>query len=156
MKIRIAASESAPLALLLIADPSIKKVRDYLRTGTLFIGEENGAVVAVAVLDLSAPEVELKNIAIMENRQGCGLGRRMLSHVLAYAAKSGASRVVVGTGNSSLRELAFYQKNGFRVVGVIPGYFDDHYPTMIENGIACRDMIRLAIDTGAPCKAGKI
>lgn len=56
-----------------------------------------------------------------------------------------AARLIVGTGNSSLGELAFYQKCGFRITGVIPGFFDSYDPPIIEDGIPCRDMVRLTL-----------
>lgn len=145
MRIRIVSPESAPLDLLLSADPSIDSVREYLQVGTVFLGDEDGHAIAVAVLELKDNEAELKNIAVAEGRLGIGLGRQLLTFVLAYAAEMKMDRVVVGTGNSSLRELAFYQRNGFRVVGVIEDFFADYAPPIIENGIRCRDMIRLAI-----------
>jgi ribosomal protein S18 acetylase RimI-like enzyme len=53
----------------------------------------------------------------------------------------------VGTGNSSIGQLALYQKCGFRITGIDYNYFIRHYDEPIfENGIPCRDMIRLAID----------
>jgi hypothetical protein len=43
--------------------------------------------------------------------------------------------------------LALYQKCGFRIVGVDLDFFIRHYPEKIyENGIQCRDMIRLSLD----------
>ncbi len=146
MEIRIVPAHLAPLDLLLSADPSVERVRESLERGTVFVGVEDGGVVAVAVVGFENPAAELKNIAVAANRRRGGLGRRMLAHVLNYASEAGISRVTVGTGNSSLPQLAFYQKIGFRVVGVIAGYFDGYRPPIFEDGIPCRDMIRLAID----------
>lgn len=54
--------------------------------------------------------------------------------------------LVVGTGNSSFDQLALYQKCGFRMKGIIEDYFIEHYEEPIfENGIQCRDMIRLSL-----------
>ncbi|MNW16937.1 putative N-acetyltransferase YvbK [compost metagenome] len=44
-------------------------------------------------------------------------------------------------------QLYLYQKCGFRIVGVDVDFFVRHYEEAIEeNGIPCRDMIRLAMD----------
>jgi ribosomal protein S18 acetylase RimI-like enzyme len=149
MKIRTVAPGAAPLSLLLSADPSRERVERYLANGAIFVGEERGETIAVAVLERNGPEFELRNIAVAEAWQRRGLGRQMLKHVLAHAAAEGAARVTVGTGNSSLGQLAFYQRAGFRITSVMPGFFDGYEPPIVENGIACRDMIRLTMDLTA-------
>lgn len=149
LKISVVPAEAAPLDLLLLADPSVEHIARYLSRSIVFVGEERGTVIAVAVLVVSGAIAELHNIAVAEHRQGVGVGNCLLRHVLKYAAKKGVLRVNVGTGNSSFRELAFYQRNGFRVVGVIEGFFDDYLPPIVENGIVCRDMIRLRCDLDA-------
>lgn len=87
------------------------------------------------------------NIAIAEAYQGQGIGKQVLVEVIAIAKNRGAKTLEVGTGNSSLDQLAFYQKAGFRVIGVERDFFVRNYPEeIIENGIRCQDMIRLAVD----------
>jgi len=64
---------------------------------------------------------------------------------MAALAAEGYRRMSLGTGNASLDQLAFYQKAGFRIAGVIPDHFVLNYPEVIaENGIVCHDMIRLS------------
>lgn len=54
---------------------------------------------------------------------------------------------IVGTGNSSLDQLAFYQKGGFRICGVDRDFFVQNYDQQIvENAIQCLDMIRLSME----------
>jgi hypothetical protein len=58
----------------------------------------------------------------------------------------GTTKVVVGTGNSSLDALAFYQKLGFRMEAIDRDHFVRTYPLpIVENGIFCRDMVRLGL-----------
>ncbi len=52
--------------------------------------------------------------------------------------------VVVGTGNSGIGQLAYYQKAGFRLWRIERDFFgpDRGYPDGLEeNGIATRDMV---------------
>ncbi|MCR6655071.1 MAG: GNAT family N-acetyltransferase [Opitutus sp.] len=157
MQIRIGAADEAPLPLLLSADPSEQAVRAYLRRGTLFLGEQEGRVVAVAVLTVDGASAELNNLAVDPAHQGRGLGRRMLAHVLAHARATGCTRVEVGTGNSSLRQLEIYQRSGFRIIGVVRDYFAAYDPPIVENGLRCLDMIRLTADvTDAAVRDGNI
>jgi ribosomal protein S18 acetylase RimI-like enzyme len=89
---------------------------------------------------------ELMNIAVREDCRGIGLGRRLLGHAIGLAEAKGGRVVDVGTGNSSFEALAFYQRAGFRIVGVIPDFFTDNYPEpIVEDGIRCRDMVRLEL-----------
>lgn len=150
MKIEVVAPEAIPLDLLLSADPSEDNVRAHLRRSVAFAGTEAGRIVAAALLELRGEAAELHAIAVAADRQGHGLGRELLAQVLAHAARAGIGRVEVGTGNSSLRQLAFYQRSGFRVVGVIPDFFAAYRPPIIEDGIPCRDMIRLACTPPEP------
>ena len=53
----------------------------------------------------------------------------------------------LGTGNSSIRNLAFYQKVGFRFQSVLRDFFVEYYEEPIfENGIPCKDMVILDMD----------
>ncbi|MGQ0452883.1 GNAT family N-acetyltransferase, partial [Bacillus sp. SS-TM] len=48
---------------------------------------------------------------------------------------------------SSVSQFALYQKCGFRIFSIDFDYFSKHYEEeIIENGIVCRDMIRLAME----------
>lgn len=63
------------------------------------------------------------------------------------ARGQGAKTLEIGTGNSSLNQLGLYQKCGFRIIGVDKDFFTRHYEDeIVENGIICRDMIRLSMD----------
>lgn len=53
----------------------------------------------------------------------------------------------IGTGNTSFSQLRLYQSCGYRITGIISDYFTRLYPQPIwENGIQCRDMVRLRKD----------
>jgi ribosomal protein S18 acetylase RimI-like enzyme len=90
--------------------------------------------------------MELVNIAVAEKQQGRGIGKQLVLHAIETAKSLGSKSLEVGTGNSSVGQLAFYQKCGFRIVGVDRDFFTRHYSKPIyENGIQCRDMIRLVL-----------
>jgi N-acetylglutamate synthase-like GNAT family acetyltransferase len=72
MKIRkLDSSESLPMDLLLLADPSKDLVEEYVKRGQCFIAEDEGQVVGVYVLLPTRPRtVELVNIAVAKEQQG--------------------------------------------------------------------------------------
>ncbi|MCD8839313.1 GNAT family N-acetyltransferase [Staphylococcus arlettae] len=135
--------DDAPFNLLLLADPSMDMVLEKLNKGECFLYKVGSEVLGCYVLnELTRDRVELANIAVSEKNQGCGIGKKLLLHVFNYAKASGYSEIVVGTGNSSIGQIAFYQKAGFRMVEINRGFFERHYSEKIyENGILCRDMI---------------
>lgn len=137
-----------PWDLLLQADPSRARIEGYLSDELTRIAKVDDEAIAVYALARRAPtHFELMNIAVREDYRGCGLGRRLIGHALGLAESKGARVVDVGTANSSLHNLAFYQRNGFRIVGVDADFFTRHYPDpIIEDGIQARDMIRLRLE----------
>ncbi|KKI90410.1 acetyltransferase [Bacillus sp. SA1-12] len=140
--------EKPPMDLLLLADPSQIIVNEYVKRGECFIAEKENKVIGVYVLLPTRPEtVELVNIAVAEEVQKKGIGKHLLSHAIQMAKRKGYKTIEVGTGNSSLGQLALYQKCGFRMIGIDRDFFVRHYQEeIIENGIHCRDMIRLSQD----------
>jgi ribosomal protein S18 acetylase RimI-like enzyme len=139
--------EELPWDLLLEADPSRQRIESYLSNDFTRVAKLGDDVIGVYVLARHDPiTFELMNIAVRDDYQGKGLGRRLLGHAIGLAESKGARVIDVGTGNSSFAALAFYQRAGFRVVGVIPDFFTDNYAEpIVENGIRCVDMIRLRL-----------
>ena len=137
--------ETPPIELLLLADPSREMVEEYLAIGECRVAEMAGEIIGVYVLArLDVETMELMNVAVHERLHGQGIGKRLIGDAIQTARKLGYQSLEVGTGNSSIGQLALYQKCGFRVEGVIKDFFIDNYEDVIfENGIQCRDMIRL-------------
>lgn len=140
--------EKPPMDLLLLADPSIKIVEGYLARGKCFIAEVDDEMIGVYVLLPTRPEtVEIVNVAVAEKHQGKGIGKHLVLDAIQKAKENGYKTIEIGTGNSSISQLALYQKCGFRITGIDHDFFVKHYSDEIyENGIQCRDMIRLSQD----------
>lgn len=80
---------------------------------------------------------------MLESKHGKGIGKKLLANAFKYAKDEGYKEIEVGTGNSSIGQIALYQKMGFRMYEIDIGFFDRNYNEKIsENGILCRDMIR--------------
>lgn len=141
-------TEELPMELLLLADPSENIVKEYTTRGECFVAELEKKIVGVYVLLPTRPEtIELVNVAVAEEMHGMGIGKQLVMDAVKVAGEKGYKTIEVGTGNSGVGQLALYQKCGFRIVGVDLDFFVRHYPEEIyENGIQCRDMIRLSQD----------
>jgi hypothetical protein len=70
------------------------------------------------------------------------------------AREAGCVRVQLLTTNNNLRALAFYQKRGFRLVGLVPGAIDAErklkpsIPTVDSKGLPIRDELHLELPLG--------
>lgn len=139
--------EHLPMDLLLLADPSVEMIEKYCDTGDCFIAESGSKIIGVYVLmKASVDRLELVNVAVAEDFQGGGIGKQLVQDAIQGAENKGYRTLQVATGNSSIGQLALYQKCGFRIVGVDPDYFLIHYSEAIfENGIQCRDRIKLEL-----------
>ena len=141
-------SDQAPYELLLLADPSMDMINDYINRGNCYVAYVNNNLVGVYVTIRTRPlTLELANIAVSQAYQGKGIGEKLIRSAIDMARKEKAKVLEVGTGNSSISQLALYQRCGFRITGIDRDFFRQHYDErIIENGIECIDMIRLGMN----------
>lgn len=134
---------SEMMDLLLSADPDRGRVLSYLPNSKVLICKEKGGCIGIAILDVSGDMFELKNIAVDVNHQGKGVAKLLIHEIKRFAKILGATEIEVGTGNSSLSQLALYQKCGFRMSHIESEFFESYPDPIFENGIRCIDMVRL-------------
>ena len=104
-------------------------------------GQEVGIVLAIPT---GGAEIELKAVAVAPESHNRGIGKQMLALAIPDLNARGYDRIVLGTGNSSIGQIAFYQKAGFRMWKIERDFFSPEkgYPEGLEeNGIPLRDMI---------------
>ena len=124
------ALSSEPMRRAMLADTSLTSYAAY-----------QDAEVVGAVVVRWGGESEIELLAVDAARRGQGIGRAIVAEVLEEARRRGVTRLLVGTGNFSLDNIAFYQKCGFRMSHVRRGYFDNIDPPEFWQGIRLRDMI---------------
>ena len=138
-------ARDAYLPLLLLADDSEAQVRGYMQQGILFVAEDGGRDVGIVLaIPTEASEIELKAVAVDPESHNQGIGKQMLAQVLPALRNQGYTRAILGTGNSSIGQIAFYQKAGFRLWKIEHDFFSPErgYPEGLEeNGIPLRDMV---------------
>jgi ribosomal protein S18 acetylase RimI-like enzyme len=138
------------LPLLLLADESEQQVRSYFQRGDLYAyGAGDAAVGIVLAIPDEHGAMELKAVAIDPGEQSRGVGKRMLVEVLDDLRRRGVRKVVVGTANAGIGQLAFYQKAGFRLSHIERDFFSPArgYPAAMEdNGIRLRDMVWMDLE----------
>jgi GNAT superfamily N-acetyltransferase len=131
--------------LLELADEP-EPLRAYLDEGSLYglVGPDDAPCAAILVIEDPPGIAELRAVAVAEAVQGQGVGTLMVNATLFVLAQRGIGRAVVGTASSGIRQLAFYQRCGFRLSHVERDFFtpEKGYPEdLTENGIPIRDMV---------------
>ena len=131
------------IALLHDAEEDDQRTRAALtnRAYQTYTGWLDGRLVGAAIVDWRPGlDSEILYIAVHEDQRGSGYGRQILEHVTAELPRHG-QRLIVGTANSSLDNIAFYQRCGFRMSAVKRDYFSYIDPGVTEFNIPLRDMI---------------
>ena len=138
------------IALLELADEPAP-LRRYLHDGVLYGAVDDPLhrpIGAVLAIELDDDTTELRAVAVDDDEQGRGLGTWMVGEVCDRLCASG-KRIVVGTASSGIRQLAFYQRLGFRLTHVERDFFTEergYPPGLEENDIPTRDMVWMDLE----------
>ncbi len=131
------------LNLLLIGDEDEKMVKSYINEGALFtiVYEKKEIGVVQCLMDEKKATVEVKNIGLKEAYRGKGIGSKVIKKLQVLYERNQYSKMIVGTADSSLENIAFYKKAGFYESGVKKNFFLQYVPPIYENGLQAIDMI---------------
>lgn len=145
IEIKIADNREPYMDLLLLGDEEISQVVKYMDLGTLYVMESFDVIGICLVIDVGEGILEIKNLAIKQEFQKMGYGRKMIDFIInEYRGKY--QILQVGTGDSPAT-LPFYEKCGFNYSHVVENFFLDNYPNpIVECGIQLKDMIYLRLD----------
>lgn len=97
---------------------------DCLRVGYACWGAEEGSRLAgYGILSVAVGESHLLNLAVDPARQGRGLGRLLLDHMLQSARRWGAECMFLEVRPSNARARDLYARAGFSEFGRRRGYY---------------------------------
>lgn len=136
--------------LLLLAEPSEPSLRWSLNhmADTVYRADAGDLLVGAATLRWGDDPAEILELAVAAEYQGRGLGRQIILWLAEEGRRRGKRQLVVGTGNSSLGNIAFYQRCGMRMDHVRRDYFRYERRPLVENGIERRDLLVFRLDLG--------
>ena len=142
---QLSKDEKIPYDLLLLADETIEAINKYIFDSDIFILEQENRIIAVYVFQaINKNEIEIKNIAVIIDCQGQGIGKLLLNDAARRARERGFKTIIIGTGDAATKQLYLYQKEGFEVFDIKKNFFIDNYPEPVyENGIQLKHMIML-------------
>ena len=122
-----------------LADDSPQQLDTYIDQGRVLVAVDDGEIVG----HLQLIEDELRSMAVVEDRQGEGIGRALV----ARAVEESAGGLRVATAAADIGNLRFYQRLGFRMLRVERDAFTPAtgYPDDLDvDGIPLRDRIWLS------------
>ena len=105
----------------------------------------------VGVITFTCSDDGCEIVSLDSEREGQGLGTKLINAVLEEVRKQGCRRVFLLTTNDNLNALGFYQKRGFELVKINRGAVNESrkikpsIPLVGMNNIPLRDEIELEI-----------
>ena len=152
MDIRIREAQASEIEalfpLLLLAEASESALHwslDHL-SDTVYVMHQANKSVGAATMRWDTEPCEIVELAIAPEHHGRGLGRQFLEWLIGEGRRRGRKEMLVGTANSSIGNISFYQKCGFRMDHVRKDYFWYHREQGYENGLPIRDMLVFRYD----------
>jgi ribosomal protein S18 acetylase RimI-like enzyme len=137
------------LPMLLDADEDVERIRAVLLDSAytayaVWLEDQlaGATVVRWEEHDLS----EILYLEVAAALRGRGYGKQIIQALQDELSRHGGRSLLVGTANSSLENIAFYQKCGFRMYEVRRDHFAYIQPPVFEHGIQLRDMLVLRYD----------
>lgn len=116
-------------------------------------------IVGYAGLMIGAGEAEVQTIAVDRRREGRGVGTRLLSRLLADAARGGCDEVLLEVREDNYRAQALYHRFGFELIGLRPKYYQPSNTdalVMRAVGVAARFGGRKDAEDGRQHRNGRI
>ncbi|EJL74211.1 GNAT family N-acetyltransferase [Chryseobacterium populi] len=138
-------AKGIPYELLLLADETLEAINQYIFSSDIYT--LNNGIQDIAVMALhknNETELELKNIAVIDSFRNNGIGSILIDKAKEIARLNCYLALLVGTSDTGIQQIRFYEKNGFVKKEVRKDFFIKNYLFPIyENGMQMRDMIVL-------------
>jgi GNAT superfamily N-acetyltransferase len=138
-----------------LAEDSQAQLDRYLELGRVLVARRGPDVLGHLQLvpTVRPGEIELKNMAVVQEQRGHGVGRALVAAAALRCGAEGWGRIVVATAAADVGNLRFYQRLGFRLLSVERDAFTaaTGYPERIViDGIPLLDRVWLSRDLSVP------
>lgn len=121
-------------------------------TNTPYAAFLEGECIGAAVVRWESHESEIIYIAIRGDARGKGYGKFIIGELIHIAHQQNTKALIVGTATTSVENLIFYQKCGFRMDSIRKDYFSYFQTPVYEHGIILQDMVMLRHALGTSSK----
>ena len=131
-----------------LAEDSAAELDSYIGDGRVLVAVSDGEIIGHLQLTGAGDpgQAEIKNMAVREERQGQGVGRRLVQAAVDLAAAEAVTTLLVATAAADIGNLRFYQRQGFRFRSVERDAFTPatgYPPGLRIDGIELRDRVWL-------------
>jgi GNAT superfamily N-acetyltransferase len=131
-----------------LAEDSAAELDSYINTGRVLVATSGGEIIGhLQLAGTGDPrQAEIKNMAVREDRQGHGVGRRLIQAAVDLVAAESVTTIMVATAAADIGNLRFYQRQGFRMRSVERDAFTPatgYPPGLLIDGIELRDRVWL-------------
>ncbi len=98
----------------------------YVTFGSdLIVADMGGRVVGyIAVMDMGR-EAKIISFAVKKEFRGKGIGDKLLKAAIERCRRRGKERILLEVRVSNEIAQRLYKKNGFKIIDVIPNYYND-------------------------------
>jgi ribosomal protein S18 acetylase RimI-like enzyme len=133
--------------LFALADDSAAAVSSYRDLGRLLVARDGALVIGHLQLLVGDGEAEIKSLAVREDRQREGIGRRLVERAVAVCREERRTTLLVATAAADTDVLRFYQRLGFRLLRIERDAFTaaTGYADIELDGIPLRDRVWLSL-----------
>ena len=151
-------SRSQLADLFALADDSPTEVERYRDLGRVLVARDGPSVIGhlQLIAGARADEAEVRSLAVREHRPRTGIARRLIERAVAVCREENRSVLRVATAAADTPVLRFYQRLGFRFVGVERDVFTPEagYPPIDVDGVPLRDQVWLSLSLQKPDRSG--
>ena len=131
-----------------LAEDSQAELDSYITSGRVLVALQGTSVIGHLQLVETGRqgEVAIKNMAVREDRQGRGVGGRLVRAAAELVGAEPGSTLVVATAAADTGNLRFYQRQGFRMRSIERDAFTPatgYAPGLRIDGIELRDRVWL-------------
>lgn len=138
-----------------IAEDSAENLDAYIDDGEVLVAVRDERPVGVLQITETGAidEVEINVLAVDDHLQRHGVGRTLVEACFMHARRRGCARVLVSTGAADLGNLRFYQRCGFRMLGIERDAFtpETGYPdSIMVDGVRLWDRVWFDFDLTRP------
>ena len=99
--------------------------KSHLGSPGFVLYEQDGTIKGYVIVDIIDSRVHLGSIAVHPKYLGCGIGTKLLDWCIDFGKMYGASTITLEVREKNRNVQMFYLKNGFEIMGTVPGYYID-------------------------------